>query len=129
MPCSQVTKLVQKVQQITEQVLDNFQIKNYFRSINVMYEVITMANWKLQTPRNFCGMNKLCTINTSLHVLQWLSCQDLAMILTSFPCIMICHDLDKDTMVNHYLGRFTMIMTRVPWLPTLGSSLPTVNIL
>ena len=25
----------------------------------------------------------------------------LAMILTSDPCIMICHDLDKGTMVNH----------------------------
>ena len=48
------------------------------------------------------------------------SCHDLAMILTSVPCIMICHDLDKDTMVNHDLARFTMIMARVPWLRTLG---------
>ena len=33
---------------------------------------------------------------------------------------MICHDLDKGTMVNHDLARFTMIMARVPWLRTLG---------
>ena len=59
-------------------------------------------------------------INTSLHVLLWLYCQDLAMILTSVPCIMICHDLGEDTMVNHDLARFTMIMARVPWLRTLG---------
>ena len=44
MPCSQVTKLGQSVQQIIEQVLDNFQLKNYFRSINVMSKVFTMAN-------------------------------------------------------------------------------------
>ena len=43
------------------------------------------------------------------------------MILTSVPCIMICHDLDKGTMVNHDLARFTKILTRVPWLRTLGS--------
>ena len=44
LPCSQVTKLGQLVQQIIEQVLDNFQLKNCFRSINVMSEVIAMAN-------------------------------------------------------------------------------------
>ena len=44
MPCSQLTKLGQYVQQIIEQVLDNFQIKNYLRLINVMSEVITTAN-------------------------------------------------------------------------------------
>ena len=42
------------------------------------------------------------------------------MILTSVPCIMICHDLNKGTMVNHDLARFTMIMASVPWLRTLG---------
>ena len=76
---------------------------------------------KLQTTRNFCGKNKFGTINTSLHVLPWLSCQDLAMIMTSVPCIMICHDLEKVTIVNHDLARFAMIMARVPWLRTLGS--------
>ena len=44
----------------------------------------------------------------------------LAMILPSVPCIMICHDLDKGTMVNHDLARLTMIMASVPWLRTLG---------
>ena len=43
MPCSQVTKLGQWVQQIIELVLDNFHF-NYYRSINVMSEGITMAN-------------------------------------------------------------------------------------
>ena len=33
---------------------------------------------------------------------------------------MICHDLDKGTMVNHDLARLTMIMASVPWLRTLG---------
>ena len=47
----------------------------------------------------------------------------LAMILTSVPCIMICHDLDKGTMVNHDLARLTMIMTNVPWLRTLGNAI------
>ena len=75
---------------------------------------------KLQTTRNFCEKNKLCTIDTSLHVSPWLSCQDLAMILASVPCIMACHDLDKGTMVNHDLARLTMILARVPWLRTLG---------
>ena len=44
----------------------------------------------------------------------------LAMILTSVPCIMICHNLDKCTMVNHDLARLTIIMASVPWLRTLG---------
>ena len=70
---------------------------------------------KLQT-RNFCEKNKLCTIIANLHVFPWLSCHDLAMILTSVPCIMICHDLDKGTTVNHDLARFTMIIARVAWL-------------
>ena len=48
------------------------------------------------------------------------SCHDLAMILASVPCIMISHDLDKGTMVNHDLARLTMIMASVPWLRTLG---------
>ena len=30
---------------------------------------------------------------------------DLAMILTSVPCIMISHDLDKGAIVNHDLAR------------------------
>ena len=42
------------------------------------------------------------------------------MILTSVPCIMICHNLDKCTMVNHDLATLTMIMASVPWLRTLG---------
>ena len=50
----------------------------------------------------------------------WLSCQDLAMIVTSIPFIMICYDLDKGTMVNHDLARLTMIMARVQWLRRLG---------
>ena len=60
------------------------------------------------------------TIKSSSHVLAWLYCHDLVMILTSVPCIMICHDLDKGTMVNHDLARLNMIMARVPWLRTLG---------
>ena len=51
------------------------------------------------------------------------SSHDLAMILTSVPCIMICHDLDNGTMVNHDIARFTMIMARVPWLRTLGGEI------
>ena len=43
------------------------------------------------------------------------------MILTSVLCIMISHDLDKGTMVNHDLARLTMIIASVPWLRTLGS--------
>ena len=46
-----------------------------------MSKVITMANSKIADDKDFCEKNKLCTINTSLHVLPWLSCQDLAMIL------------------------------------------------
>ena len=47
----------------------------------------------------------------------------LAMILTSVPCIMICHDLYKGAMVNHNLARLTMIMASVPWLRTQGRDL------
>ena len=43
------------------------------------------------------------------------------MILASVPYIMISHDLDKGTMVNHDLARLTMIMASVPWLRTLGN--------
>ena len=46
----------------------------------------------------------------------------LAMILPNVPCIMICNDVGKDTMVNHDLTRLTMIMANVPWLRTLGSN-------
>ena len=49
------------------------------------------------------------------------SCQDIAMILTSVPCIMISHDLDKVTMVNHDLVRLTMILASVACLQSLGS--------
>ena len=69
------------MQQIIEQVLDNFQVKNYFRSINVCPKLLQWLIQKFQTTRNFFEKNKLCSINTSLHVLPWLSCQDLAMIL------------------------------------------------
>ena len=70
------------MQQIIEQVFDKFQLKNYFRSIN--FRSPKLLQWliqKLQTTKNFCEKNKLCTINTSLHILPWLSWQDLAMIL------------------------------------------------
>ena len=53
MPCSQVTKLGQYVQQIIEQFLDNFQLKNYFQSINIMSKVITMANSKIADDKEF----------------------------------------------------------------------------
>ena len=52
MPCCQVTKLGQKVQQIIEQVLNNFQL-NYFRSMNVMSEVITKANSEIADDKKF----------------------------------------------------------------------------
>ena len=110
------------MQQIIEQVLNNFQLKNYIFDQKIFCpKLLQWLIQKLQRTRNFCEKNKLYTINTSLNVLQWLSCQDLAMILTSVPCTMFCHDLDKGTMVNHDLARFiTMIMARVPWLRTLG---------
>ena len=60
-------------------------------------------------------------IKSSSHVLPWLSLYDLAMILTNVLCIMICHDLDKGTMVNRDLARSTMIMARIPWIRTLGT--------
>ena len=53
MPYSQLTKLGQRVQQIIEQVLDKFQSKNYFRSINFMSEVITMANSEIADDKEF----------------------------------------------------------------------------
>ena len=49
------------------------------------------------------------------------SCHHLAMILTSVPCIMICHDLSKGTLVNYDLATLTIIMAIVPWLRTLGT--------
>ena len=48
------------------------------------------------------------------------------MILTSVPCIMIYHDLDEGTKVNHDLARLTMIMASVPWLRTLGRILKLI---
>ena len=60
------------------------------------------------------------TIENSSHVLPWLSCQDLAMNLTSVSCIMISHDLDKGTMVNHDLARLTMTLASVACLRSLG---------
>ena len=54
-----------------------------------------------------------------MYVLPWLSCQDRAMILSSVLCIIICHDLDKGTMVNHDSARLTMIMESGSWLRTL----------
>ena len=41
------------MQQIIEQVLDTFQLKNYFRSINFMSEVITMANSEIADDKEF----------------------------------------------------------------------------
>ena len=52
-------------------------------------------------------------------ILSW-SCYDLAMILTSVPCIVISRDLDKGTMVNHDLARLTMILASVACLRSLG---------
>ena len=49
------------------------------------------------------------------------SCTDLAMILTSVPCIMISHDLDKVAMINHDLARLTMILASVACLQSLGN--------
>ena len=56
----------------------------------------------------------------SYHVILPGSYQDLAMILTSVPCIMICHDLDKGTMVTHDSARLTMILESVACLRSLG---------
>ena len=55
-----------------------------------------------------------------MYVLPWLPCHDLALILTSVPCIMISHDFDKGTMVNHDLARLTMILASVACLRSLG---------
>ena len=41
------------MQQFIEQVLDNFQLKNYFQSINVMSEVITMADSEIADRKEF----------------------------------------------------------------------------
>ena len=56
----------------------------------------------------------------SIVLLVYFTFQFILMILTSVPCITICHDLDKGTMVNHDLARLTMIIASVPWLRTLG---------
>ena len=56
----------------------------------------------------------------SIVLLVYFTFQFILMILTSVPCITICHDLDKGTMVNHDLARLTIIMASVPWLRTLG---------
>ena len=50
---------------------------------------------------------------------------DLAMILTNVPFIMICHNIDMGTMVNHDLARLTMITSSAPWLRTLGYGVVT----
>ena len=63
---------------------------------------------------------KYYTIKSSSHVLPWLSCHDLTMILTSVPCIMISHDLDKGTIIDHDLARLTMILASVACLRSLG---------
>ena len=68
-----------------------------------MFKVITMANSEIADDKEFLRKNKLCTINTSLHVLTMVilsrSCHGLAMILTSVPRIMICHDYTCDKQV------------------------------
>ena len=99
----------------------------YFESIFVIFEVIETALADIADDKKNCEKNKLCTINSSLHVLPWLSCQDVAMILprscqdpTSIPCIMISHDLGKGSMVNHELATLTMILASVPCLRSLG---------
>ena len=90
-----------------------------------MSEVIIMANSEIADDKEFLRKEikfaQLIPAYMSYHIYLVNSCQGLVMILTSVPCIMICHDLDKDTMINHDLARFTMIMARVPWLRTLGS--------
>ena len=62
------------------------------------------------------------TVGNSSHFLPQLSCDDVAMILISVPCIMICHDLDKGTMANHDLARLTMILASVACLRSLGNN-------
>ena len=47
------------MQQIIEQVVDNFQLKNYFRSIDVMSEVITMANSEIADDKEFLRKEKI----------------------------------------------------------------------
>ena len=94
--------------------------KSYIRS----YHNGLFSNWRRQ--ENFVKRINY-TIKSSSHflpcylaiILPW-SCHYLAMILISVPCIMICHDLEKGTMVNHDLARITMIMASVPWLRILG---------
>ena len=41
------------MQQFIEQVLDNFQLKNYFQSTNYMSEVITMSNSEIAYDKEF----------------------------------------------------------------------------
>ena len=41
------------MQQIIEQILDNFQLKNYFQSINILSKVITMANSEIADDNEF----------------------------------------------------------------------------
>ena len=56
MPCSQLNKTLSigglSCENI-EQISDNFQLKNYFRSINFMSEVITMANSEIADGKEF----------------------------------------------------------------------------
>ena len=76
-------------------------------------------NWRRQE----FFMKKLnYTIEISSYVLPWLFCHDLAMILTSVPCIMISLDLDKG-MINHHLARLTMILATIACLRSLGNLL------
>ena len=120
MPCSQATKLGQKVQ-IIEKCCILFSLKNFFFSINKgyvrSYRSSLFKHWR---PQKILVKRINFTIKSSSHVLPWLSCHDLAMTLTSVPCIMISHDLDKGTMVNHDLARLTMILASVACLRSLG---------
>ena len=94
MPCSQVPKLGQYVLSI-EKFWIRFSVKKlvsinegYVRS----YHKGLFRNWRRQ---DILVKRINYTIKSSSHVKPWLCCYDLTMILTSVPCIMISHDLDR----------------------------------
>ena len=67
--------------QFIERIVGIFCHYYYFGSIIDIFEVIETDLADIADDKKICEKNKLCTINSSLHVLPWLSCQDLAMIL------------------------------------------------
>ena len=64
-----------------------------------MSEVITTAYSEIGDVKNFSRKEYIMQLKAAHMVLAWLSCNDLAVILTSVPCIMICHDLTRVTMI------------------------------